>query len=381
MRRNVAIVVGALLLLVLAGFGIVRLAFAHSGASAIAVAKPATCADAYRILKLAPSQISAANSVCLTQSLQLSGEVIGGVGEAYTVSQDGVEPTPMCGEPKRWSGFPQALLAFVAAGRGYRLRISAPGSSEHQPVTLNNPGNVVELASISDPSQDWSQASGSLALNPDGVSGNLDVNLLQDVAGAQPIHLTGQWACGATPAPPAFDASAPCSTFYALNQLSVDDTARMKASACHVEDLTFRGNLSGHLDHAITDPASSPHIGFGGDNFCTTSGQQYEATLKFSIGDESFLLDLDTSSYGGVLTGQYPAQGSGTSIGVVLFLGHADPSNHGAFATDDQVFWLASSGSFSIDPGMKSGTIDATLTGQTNPDSSVQIKGTWRCAA
>jgi hypothetical protein len=70
MRRTVAIVVGALLLLGLATFGVVRLASLHSSPTAVVSPKPATCADAYRVLKLAPSQISAANPVCLTQSLQ-----------------------------------------------------------------------------------------------------------------------------------------------------------------------------------------------------------------------------------------------------------------------------------------------------------------------
>jgi len=379
MRRTIAIVVGALLLLGLAVYAVVRLASPHNAAAAVAAPKPATCTDAYRVLNLTPSQISAANPVCLTQSLQLSGEVTGQVAEAYTVAQDNAAPAPMCGEPKRWSNFPQALLAFVAGGKAYRLRISAPGSSEHQAVTITSVSNVVELASISDPSQDWHQGTGKVTLNADGITGSIDVNVVQDVSGAVPVHIRGQWACGAPLPLPAFVASAPCANFYALNQLRAADVARMKTSACHVEGLVFSGDISAHLEHAVTDRAIAPTPGYGGDNYCGSVGEEYTATLKFSIGDESFLLDLGADQYPGVTAGRYPAQ-SGTSVGVVLFLGHADPANHGEFVTDDQVFWVGSSGSFTIAHDMKSGTVDATVSGLTT-GSTVRIKGSWRCAA
>jgi len=379
MRRAIAIVVGALLVLGLAVFAVVHLASPHNAAAAVTAPKPATCADAYRVLKLAPSQISAANPVCLTQSLELSGEVTGQVAEAYAISQDSLAPTPMCTEPKRWSSFPTALLAFVAGGKAYRLRISIPGSSEHQPVTINSVSNVVELASISDPSQDWHQGTGKVSLNADGITGSLDVNVVQDVSGAVAVHISGQWACGAPLPLPAFVASAPCSNFYALNQLRAADVARMKKNACDAEGLAFSGDISARLEHAITDRAIAPTPGYGGDNYCGSVGEQYTATLKFSIGDESFLLDLGADQYPGVTAGRYTAE-SGMSVGVVLFLGHADPANHGEFVTDDQVFWVGSSGSFSIARDMKSGTVDATVIGLVT-GSTVRIKGSWRCAA
>ena len=382
MRRNVAIAIAALLVIGLVAVGIVHLVSLRSTpVAAVVKPKPSTCADAYRVLKLLPSQISAANPVCLVQSLQLSGEIVGQVAEAYTVEQDGVAPTQMCSEPKRWSGFPRALLAFVAAGKGYRLRISPPGSSEHQPVTINELSSVVELASISDLSQDWNQVTGSLSVDASGITGSIDVEALRDVSGAKPEHITGQWACGAPLPLPAFDASAPCANFYALNQLGADDVARMQANACHAQNLSFSGALSAHLDSAVTDVGMVPQAGFGGDNLCRAIGQSYEATLKFSIGDESFLLNLGADRYPSVTPGQYTAR-SGSSIGAVLFLGHADPSNHGAFVTDDQVYWLGRSGSFTIAGDLKSGTIDATLSGTlVNSGSTVQITGSWRCAA
>jgi len=379
MRRTIAIVVGALLVLGLALYAVVRLASPHNAAAAVTAPKPATCADAYRVLKLAPSQISNANPVCLTQSLQLSGVITGQVAEAYTVGQDSLAPTPMCAEPKRWSSFPTALLAFVAGGKAYRLRISAPGSSEHQPVTINGVSNVVELASISDPSQDWQQGTGKVTLNADGITGSLDVNVVQDVSGAVPVHISGQWACGAPLPLRAFVTSAPCANFYALNQLRAADVARMKRSACHSEGLAFSGDVSANLEHAVTDSAIAPTPGYGGDNYCGSVGEQYTATLKFSVGDESFLLDLGANQYPAVAPGRYTAQ-SGISVGVVLFLGHADPANHGEFVSDDQVFWVGSSGSFTIAKDMKSGTVDATVIGLTT-GSTVRIKGSWRCAA
>jgi len=159
----------------------------------------------------------------------------------------------MCSVPKRWDGFPTALLAFVAGGKGYRLRISAPGPSEHQVVTLNSVAGVVELSSISNPSQRWNQAMGSLTLNADATSGTIDANLLRDVNGAAPVHISGRWACGAALPLPGFDAAAPCASFYALNHLNDADVARMKASACNPESLVFSGDIRGQVDHAITD--------------------------------------------------------------------------------------------------------------------------------
>jgi hypothetical protein len=379
MRRTIAIVVGALLVLGLAVYAVVRLASPHDAAAAVTAPKPATCADAYRVLKLAPSQISDANPVCLTQSLQLTGEVTGQVAEAYTVGQDSLAPTPMCAEPKRWSSFPQAMLAFVAGGKAYRLRISAPGNSEHQPLTITSVSNVVELASISDPSQDWHQGTGKVTLNADGITGSLDINVQQDVSGAVPVHISGQWACGAPLPLPAYVASAPCANFYALNRLRAADVARMKKSDCHAQGLVFSGDVSAEVANAVTDRAFAPTPGYGGDNYCGSVGEQYTATLKFSIGDESFLLDLGAYQYPGVTAGRYTAQ-SGISVGVVLFLGHADPANHGEFVTDDQVFWVGSSGSFTIARDMKSGTVDATVIGLTT-GSTVRIQGSWRCAA
>ncbi len=379
--RTVAIVVGALLLVGLGAFGVVRLVSVRTPSTAPFVApKPSTCADAYRVLKLTPSEVTSANPVCLNQSLQLSGEIVGAVGQAYPVDPNSVEPAQMCIEPKRWNSFPQALLGFVAGGKGYRLRITAPGSSEHQAVTLNSVAGAVELASISNPTQSWSRATGTLTLNADGITGTIDATVLRDVSGAAPVRITGQWACGALLPLPAIAVSAPCGTFYALNQLLDTDVARMKANACNPEALTFSGGISGQLDHAITDTATSPHPGIDGDNFCGSVGEHYTAALKFSIGDESFLLDLNADKYPAVGPGEYPAA-SGFSGGATLWLGHADPGNQGRFITDDKVFWTGTGGTFIVNPDLKSGTIDAILTGSTDPGSSVQVKGSWRCAA
>src|SRR5439155_13452375 len=113
--------------------------------AALITPTPSTCVDAYRLLKLTPSQITAAKRACLKQSLQLNGEIVGSVAQAYTVDPDGAAPVQQCSEPKRWNGYPQARLAFVVAGKAYRLRISPPGSSEHQALTLTKLANVVEL--------------------------------------------------------------------------------------------------------------------------------------------------------------------------------------------------------------------------------------------
>lgn len=382
MHRPIAIVVGALLLIGLGAFGVARMGSFHNASTAALVApKPTTCADAYKVLKLTPSQVASANPVCLNQSLQLSGEVVGAVGQAYSVDPNSVAPTQMCNEPKRWNAFPEALLGFVAGGKGYRLRIAPPGTSEHQAVTLNSVAGAVELASISNPSQRWSQATGTLTLNADATSGTIDASVVRDVNAATPVRITGQWACGAPLPPQVAGATVPCASFYSVNHLQDADVARMKLSACNPEGLVFTGAISVQLDHAITDAAISPHPGIDGDNFCGNSGEAYTATLKFSVGDESFLLDLNASQYPAVAPGQYSAAASGFSPGATLWLGHADPNNQGRFVTDDRVFWSGSAGMFTISADLKSGTIDATLTGSTDPGSTLQIKGSWRCSA
>ena len=98
-RRNVVIAVGALVVLGLGGFGAGRLLLAKPTANATLIAKPSTCDDAFRVLKLAPSMITAARPVCLVQSLVLSGELHGSVGQAYPVESDGVAATSLCTTP------------------------------------------------------------------------------------------------------------------------------------------------------------------------------------------------------------------------------------------------------------------------------------------
>lgn len=379
-RRIAAAVAGGVLLVAVGGFVVVRAVTGHGTPSLVAAtSRPSTCADAYHLLKLRPSEVTAANAVCLKQSLQLSGEVVGSIAEAYSVNADTAAPASMCAEPKRWDGFPQGLLAFVLNGRSYRLRIAPKGVSQHQPVVINNPTGVVELASISDPSVDWSQANGTLNVNADGTTGLLDVSLLRDVAGARPVHVTGQWACGAPLPLPSFDATVPCASFYALNHLQDADVARMKGGGCNSESLTFSEDVAGRVDHAVTDSVAR-HPGFQGDNYCGSINGQYTATFKFSIGDETFLLDLGAQSYYGIGPGQYDASSAGSSIGVVLSLGSADPSNQGQFIPDQKIFWMGQSGNFTIAPDMKSGTVDAELRAIV-AGSNVHIKGSWRCAA
>jgi hypothetical protein len=289
----------------------------------------------------------------------------------------------MCAVPRRWDGFPKAKLAFIANKKAYRLLISPPGSSQHQPVTINNVGGIVELTSMADPKTTWNQASGAVKVNPDGITGTIDVSLLRDVNGAKPVHVTGQWSCGTPLPPPAFDSSVPCSRFYALNRLQDADIARMTAQACNAVELTFSGDVSARLDHAVTDTAiSAGWIGMGDDNACGSVGTNYVASLKFSLGDETFDLTLRASQYPAVSPGKYPS-GGGLSVNGLLVLGHADPERKGIFVEDGKIFWLGSGGGFTIADDMKSGTIDETFDalriGQT--PSRVHVVGTWRCAA
>jgi hypothetical protein len=378
------ILAAVLVALLLLGVGAVAIAHFRSGSEVLAsvTQKPSTCADAYKVLALPPSRITAANSACFVQSLKFSGELSGGVAQAYSVSADNAGPTSACTVPKRWNGYPRASLAMLVGAKAYRLRISPPGASEHQTVKISNLSSVVELAAIGGPISNWNQASGTMTLNPDGITGAIDATLLRDAAGAKPVHVTGQWACGAPLPLPNIDASLPCSRFYSLNHLDEADVSRMKAQACNRQDLTFSGAIGGHLDSAITDRTYAAFPGISGDNFCALVGNKYEydASLKFSFGDESFLLNLNPRSTRSIGPGQYPAGGAfGTNA--VLWLGHADPDHNGRFVTDPKVFWSGSSGSFTVANDMKSGTIDETFSGAvSDTGSTVRITGNWRCA-
>jgi hypothetical protein len=385
-RWTVSAVIAAVLVF---GAGGVAVAHFRSGSTPLATMtlKASTCADAYRRLLLRPSQVTAASSACLAQSLKFTGELTGSVSQAYTASADDAGPSGGCTTPKRWGDYPVAQLAMAIGAKAYRLRISPPGSSEHQGVAFKNLTSVIDLSAFSDPSTDWSQATGTLTVNPDGVTGTIDASLLRDVAGAQPVHITGQWACG-TPALTTFDSSVPCASFYALNHLQDADVARMKAQACNPQDLIFSGDISAHLDHAITDTAISAQGGIYGDNQCGAGGNEYDAALKFSLGDESFLLDLTprSPSDSPIGPGQYPAGAGPFSANANLWLGQADPSHNGLFVIDGGldpgVHWYGTDGSFTIAPDMKSGTIDETFSGAiVHTDSTVQITGSWRCAA
>ena len=384
MRRRIAAgLAGGAVLLALGGFIVVHAIASRNSPTLVAeTAKPATCADAYRVLKLRPSEVAAATPVCIKQSLKLSGQVVGSVGEAYAVSSDSVAPAAMCAEPRRWDNYPQGLIAFALAGKGYRLQIAAPGVSEHQPLAIYNATRVVALSSISKPTVLWSQATGVVDLNADGISGSINADLRQDIAGASPVHISGQWACGAAPPLPTFDSTVPCANFYALNQLQNSDVARMKAGGCNAQSLVFTEDVAGTIDHAITDSVS-PRPGWQGDNYCGQIGGQYTASMKFTLGDETFLLDLESDSFSGVGPGQYDAR-FGAGPGVDLFLGTADPTRQGLFVPDEHIYWLGRSGSFTIAPDMKSGTVDAELRPVASaavPGSAVHIKGSWRCAA
>lgn len=382
-RRLAAAILGGVLVLGLGGLVVVRAMTGHnSPPQAAAHSTPTTCADAYRVFKLPPSEVTAATPVCLNQGLQLTGEVVGSVAQAYAVNADSLAPSAMCTKPKRWSSFPQALLAFVVAGKGYRLRIAPSGVSEHQPVSVANAAGLVELASVSDPSVDWNQANGNFTVNEDGVTGTIAVDLLQNVSGARPVHVAGTWACGAPVPSPSFDASVPCANFYALNQLTAATQAHLASSSCTAGDLTFSGDVVGHVDHTLTDRSSPQDTGIAHDGLCgDLSNSQYDATLKFSVGDESFLLDLHASNLeGNVGAGTYGPHSAGWAFGIALILGTADPSSGGAFVEDDQVYWFGSGGSFTIARDLKSGTISADLASVSGA-STVHIQGSWRCAA
>lgn len=379
--RYLAIGVGALLLVGLGIFGTVRILSAHiPPAAKLVAAKSSTCRDTYRLLKLPPSMTAAATPNCLRQSLQVTGELHGSIAEAYTADLTSAAPASMCSAPKRWSNFPSAGLDLSIGSRAYLLVIAPSGTTNKQAVNFSAAGKV-ELISIADPKAEWNQASGSFTVAAEGVSGTIDADLERDVNGARPVHISGQWACGVAMLPQ-FDATVPCANFYALNQLPAADVARMKAGECNAQDLNFSGDVVGQVTAGVTDLAG-PHgwFGLGGDNLCSTAGDQFVATVKFSIADETFQLLLHAEApYGSQLgAGQYAADPA--TYGIRLYLGSADPTQQGFFFADENsIFWEGRSGSFTIGADMKSGTVDADLQAPLR-GTTVRVSGNWRCAA
>src|ERR1700736_4483474 len=150
MRWTASLVIAVVLLL---GAGGVAVAHFRSGSAPMSsvTLKASTCADAYGRLSLRPSQIAAAKSVCMSQSLKFSGELTGSVSQAYTANADNTGPSGGCTTPKRWSDLPQAQLALVVGAKAYRLQISPPGSSELQVVTFKTLAHAVDLSSFADP--------------------------------------------------------------------------------------------------------------------------------------------------------------------------------------------------------------------------------------
>jgi len=375
-------IAGAIVGFLVIGSGGLALAahFRANGAPVASVQKASTCADAYRVLALRPSQVAAAKPLCLVQALAFSGDLNGAVAEAYPVAADNVGPTTLCAEPKRWDDIPQALLAIVIGGKGYRLRVAVPGRSERQAVTLNSLTNVVDLSAVKEPSADWNQVEGKLTLNSDGVSGTIDASLTRDVAGARPVKVSGSWACAAPTAMPAFDATVPCSNFYTLNQLAAADVERIKAQGCVPVDLTLSGDVAAHVDHGVTGLAFYNVDGLYIQDYCSQAYGDYTATMDFSVGDETFQLNLNASHDPSVGPGQYPTT-DGFLHFATLYLGRSDPSKQGAFWPDAGYEWDASAGTFTIASDMKSGTIAADFTGpQLKNFSTVHISGNWRCA-
>ena len=84
----------------------------------------------------------------------------------------------------------------------------------------------------------------------------------------------------------------------------------------------------------MNDHAVRPHPGIDGDNYCGAIGNQYDASLKFSIGDESFLLNLNPRAYPSVGPGLYAAGSGPFSANAFLWLGQADPGQGGLFLPD-----------------------------------------------
>ena len=255
MRRTVAIGLGALILLGIGAYGAFRLGALRNTSLAAVTIKPATCADAYRVLKLRPSQITRGGRSLLDPDPA-------GIRRTQWLRRPGIHrgwgQRRSCWDVQRAQAV-ERLPSSLVGDRGGQEGVSAADLNSRELAASG-----VDLDELARPRRAGLDRRSQCRLESGHWTGdperrrNHGNDRRQPVARRQPatrgIHITGQWACGVPPAT-TYDATVPCAGFYALNHLQDADVARMKAQACNPQDLTFSGDISAHLDHAITDTA------------------------------------------------------------------------------------------------------------------------------
>lgn len=352
-----------------------------SGPAAAFAPAPAdsTCQGIFEVDGMPPSQVDAARQgqLCQPQALTLSGELSGSIRSAYL--RDAAGP---CSTPNFGDSWQLPALDFALDGRAYELDLAPAGRYLETQASVDL--SRASLSELSGQRNYWAARSGSVTVNDAGVAGTISADFLRDAAGAQPVHLTGHWSCGAAPAFKAADPTVPCGQYYLDAGLATPTPPDERS--CRPQDLFLTGALSFHVDHGINGAASAPGSPLDPVpvNVCGLSGRSYFASVAFSHRRETFVLGLGVRSTSPFTD---PSFAPGT-FGVTAALNQS-PAPFAvlqlARVTADGITllegpaqsWDASSGSFMVASDLRSGT--ANLVFRNNAIGQVQLSGSWRC--
>jgi hypothetical protein len=128
-----------------------------------------------------------------------------------------------------------------------------------------------------------------------------------------------------------------------------------------IEDLTFSGGLTGTLNQVVAGSAGLRTI-------CTgkraQGGTTWVLTLFGPVAGTVYGVQATVGDFRG--PGRYRAPDAGVQV----------------FSPDDSVGWRSLAGdpvSMLLEPGLESGTVDATLTDLADNSSKVHVSGRWTC--
>ena len=181
-----------------------------SGPSQTSTNKAPSCQPIYAALNLAPSEATKSDSEgrCLPQQLSFTGEVAGEVRVA--------EVTSLCTQPLgRGDAPPAPELQMIIGGKPYSFAILlSPGYDPARPSVAAGQKNGTAQLRVIDQTQrsnefPWLATGGTVKFNPDGATGSVNADVIRNVQGAQPVHVSGTWRCGGPAASPS-PAPGPC---------------------------------------------------------------------------------------------------------------------------------------------------------------------------
>jgi hypothetical protein len=304
---------------------------------------------------------------CVPEHLQVSGEVSGQILVGHL--QD--RPERQCSKPGLGQPFSTIGLRLdvLIANKPYVLLIRPPGKYLGQQATSTSDVAGAVTIQILTALADYVSSSGRMTVDASGYRGTMDVDLKRDVAGATPVHVKGDWSCGTPPAPAKLDASVPCSSYFAVANLS-PETVDSKSVPCLPQDLTFSDGLAFHVKEAVMLPATGGPTCGG-----LTSDDQQNYTAKESFAGGGFAYDLNFTTHNDLIHGPLTFPDFGPAYTTAL--GSQAPT---LTLSTGAVTWSSTAGMYSVASDHKSGTVDMDLVGGLTTNQAVHVSGSWKCA-